>query len=128
DSRRQGALVRAQAAWALLDRAQVLGSVDQGAHEDEATESRRVWTRRGLWRLGASAAAAMLVIAAAVAWTPWSTGEAYATTTGEVRRLPLADGSLAMINSDSTIRVDFKRERRDVELDHGEAWFKVARN
>src|SRR5690606_14690010 len=52
DSRRRGALVRAQAAWALLDRAQVLGPVDQGAHEDEAAESGGVWSRRGLWRLG----------------------------------------------------------------------------
>jgi len=51
---------------------------------------------------------------------------AYRTTTGEIRRIPLADGSLAMVNTDSALQVDFERNMRTVRLDRGEVWFRVA--
>jgi transmembrane sensor len=54
--------------------------------------------------------------------TPISTG------IGEIRRLPLDDGSFAVVNSTSHIRVAFTPERRDIELARGEAWFEVAHN
>jgi len=128
DDRRRGALVRAQAAWTMLDRAQVLGAPEAAAPSAARLKRGSAdWTRRRFWRVGGAVAAA-LAIAATLTTTPWSAGEAYATTTGEVRRLPLEDGSLAVINSDSAIRVEFHRNRREVELSRGEAWFKVARN
>ncbi|WP_426026346.1 FecR family protein [Brevundimonas sp. TSRC1-1] len=121
DIRRAGALLQAEAAWTRLDRA--AGTVSR--------ESRKA--RRGAWRmpsrrilLGGFAAAAATFIAG-VAIIPQQP-RSYVTTLGEIRRLPLADGSTASINSSSRMNVDFKTDLRRVALERGEAWFQVARD
>jgi len=128
DTRRHGALVRARAAWSLLDRARALGSSsdeEEVEEREEAALPAQPRTRRQLFQLGGGIAA---MAVGATAWRIWSAGEQFATAMGEVRRLPLEDGSLAMVNSGSGIRVAFSSSRRDIELSHGEAWFKVAKN
>ncbi len=116
DTRRQGAFVRAQAAWGLLDRGRALGV-------DEAPRRLRVGRRGLLAGLGLAAAACVAVVVA-----PRLLAARYGTAVGEIRRVPLADGSLAAINTDTALEVAMKPRRREVRLDRGEAWFQVAKD
>lgn len=126
DTRRRGALARAQAAWSLLDRARALRPSEEEAEEvQEEALPAQSRTRRQLLQLGGGIAAMVL---GAAAWRFRPMGEQFATAMGEIRRLPLEDGSLAMVNSASDIRVVFSSDRRDIQLSQGEAWFKVAKN
>jgi transmembrane sensor len=118
DSRRQGAFLRAEAAWGLLDRASVLTSDAPSGHVDR---------RRML--VGGSGLAASLV-AGAGGWLAWNSAHTVSIRTrkGEIRRLPLADGSLAVVNTQTHVKVDLQPKLRAVTLDRGEAWFEVAKD
>ncbi len=50
------------------------------------------------------------------------------TRIGEIRRMPLADGSVALVNSGTTLRVAFTPAERHIDVNKGEAWFQVAHN
>lgn len=52
----------------------------------------------------------------------------YATNLGEIRRVPLTDGSVMTINSASSVAVRMERQARRVNLTQGEAWFDVAKS
>ncbi|MEH0196163.1 FecR domain-containing protein [Caulobacter sp. CCNWLY153] len=118
DTRRQGAFVRAQAAWGLLDRGRALGGNEASA------KARPHVDRRGLLAgLGVAAAACVAVVVA-----PRLLAARYGTAVGEIRRVPLADGSLAAINTDTALEVAMKPRSREVRLDRGEAWFQVAKD
>lgn len=54
--------------------------------------------------------------------------EIYSTTVGEIRKLPLADGSTATINTSRQLSVLLELEERRIILDDGETWFEVAHN
>lgn len=115
DPRRAGALLRAQASWATLDRPD---EVETGVQARQ-----RHWrSRRGLLAGAGGALAASL--AGGLIW--FNFGRTYATEIGEIRRVPLADGSTAAINTSSRIEVDLGPSRREVRLTRGEAWFQVA--
>jgi len=47
------------------------------------------------------------------------------TAVGQVSRLTLPDGTIAMLDSDSAVAVDFTDDRRVVHLLAGRAWFQV---
>jgi hypothetical protein len=47
---------------------------------------------------------------------------------GEIRRVPLSDGSMAAINTDTVLDVSMRPRLRQVKLDKGEAWFQVAKD
>ena len=49
----------------------------------------------------------------------------YRTGVGEVRSVPLADGTRVMLDSNSAVSVDFGKDRRVVHLLAGRAWFNV---
>jgi transmembrane sensor len=76
-----------------------------------------------------AAAAAILVVTLGgaiwlfVARTGW---EVYETEFGGFQRVVLADGSTAMLNTDSRIRARFSSDRREIVLDKGEALFTVS--
>lgn len=118
DRRRMGAYVRAEAGWKHLDRASVL---EVGAPVRAAAPPIR---RRGVIA-GLSAIAAGLV-AAVVA--PRLLAQRYGTTLGEIRRVPMGDGSVAAINTDSELEVNMRPRLRAVKLERGEAWFEVAKD
>lgn len=115
DPRHDGALLRAQAAWAslfLADAPAQLGPVNAAG-----------LSRRKLLAGGAAVAAGL---AGGLMFT--LSGTTYRTAIGEIRRVPLADGSTVTVNTASAVVVDFDRSVRRVRLDQGEAWFQVAKD
>lgn len=54
--------------------------------------------------------------------------EVYATARGEQRRLLLGDGSRLVLDTDTQITVRLEKERREITLDRGRAYFDVAPN
>ena len=120
DDRHRGAFVRAHAAWLLMDRGRALaGAAPNRDHRP------RVLDRRALLSAGGAMAAGVvgLVVAPHV-----FAGQRFATQVGEARSVPLADGSSVDINTASRIAVNYGQHRRAVALDHGEAWFDVAKD
>lgn len=115
DSRSRGALLRAQAGLSLILAPEA---------EDRVMEQPGRPDRRALI-VGMSAAAAAV---GALVLIPVLAGRRYSTDIGEIRRVPLADGSLAAINTNTEIAVDLQPNRREVRLDRGEAWFQVAKD
>jgi transmembrane sensor len=114
DSRRQGALWRARAVLALM-----VEPLETVVDRATARPDRRLL----LGGLGLAAAVAVGVVLA-----PVMSGQRYRTLVGEIRRVPLADGSMAAINTDTTLDVRFQKTERAVKLDRGEAWFQVAKD
>jgi transmembrane sensor len=104
----------------LLDRARIFGANDYEPALPPLIGRRKV--------IGGGVAAAAAILAAGLGWRLWPRGERLITATGEIRHLPLADGSTAVVNSGSAVRIAFSRDQRDVELSRGEAWFHVAKN
>jgi transmembrane sensor len=121
DRRHRGALLRARAALSLLDRGRALAPIEEEAPEPEPAADRRWFLKFGAGGLAAA-------IAGGIGLRLWPKGTPISTGIGEIRRLPLDDGSVAVVNSASRLRVAFTRERRDIELAEGEAWFEVAHN
>lgn len=138
DDRRRGAWLRAQAAWRLLDRAIVLrgGRADMPAqsaliHADAGDEpaeqpgrAPRPSRRAVIW--GGAAAAASVAAALAGYTLLLAPVERIETAVGEIRRVPLRDGSLIAVNTATSIAVDLQPDRRRIQLAAGEAWFQVA--
>jgi transmembrane sensor len=120
DARHQGALLRAMAGLSAIETALV---ADPGVPVE--AESVRRPTRR--WLLGGGIGAAAAAASGVLAWG-WQVGQRVTTGRGEIRRLPLADGSVATINSDSDLRILLARDSRQIELDRGQAWFQVAKD
>ncbi|GFE77759.1 FecR family protein [Novosphingobium sp. TCA1] len=134
DRRHKGALLRARAAMSVLDRCRILAGIEDGrapdgnalANDDHALPAWAMpFARRRFLALGGTGIAAALT--AALTFTLWPRGTTLGTDTGEIRRIPLADGSLAVINSGSELHVAFSDRSRDVQLTKGEAWFQVAK-
>lgn len=127
DTRREGALAQARAAWRLIDD-HFGGESRTVENRDPEIErfpvSRERHTRRGFILGGGAAIAASLVMGLAFNWT----SETYETRTGEIRRVPLADGSTVAINTETKLSVRLKEKERVVRLDHGEAFFQVAKD
>ena len=52
----------------------------------------------------------------------------YSSRVGEIVTLPLVDGSVVELNTDTQVEIDYGRELRAIRLSHGEAHFEVAHN
>jgi transmembrane sensor len=50
----------------------------------------------------------------------------YSTRVGGYQRVPLEDGSVVQLNTDTLLRVNLSKSRRVVRLERGEAYFEVA--
>ena len=132
DRRCVGAFARAQAVLASMDRAQALGKgyAFSHAHEAPAAAADAVATSRGprrSWRAAAALAAGLAILAL---WWPasWWAEPAVATVKGELRQLPLPDGSSVTLNTSTAIQTRFDARQRVVELVRGEALFDVAKD
>ncbi|AOR79129.1 FecR domain-containing protein [Novosphingobium resinovorum] len=119
DPLRQGLLLQVQAQWLALTPEVEAPAVP--VEEEEPAPSG--WGRRGvLAGLAASAALAFVGLR-------WSQSPAaYTTKLGEIRRLPLPDGSVMTMNSGSELTVSMATKLREVQLAQGEAWFEVAKD
>lgn len=116
DVRRHGALLHAQAAWMSVDRAKAPGV--------NLPRIGRPVSRRSVFVSASGAIAASLV--GGLLWL--EPGRSYSTETGEIRRVSLADGSVASINTGSRIKIRLTRQRREAEVAQGEAWFQIAKD
>ncbi len=118
DPRNVGALVRAQAVWASVDRLRAMG-MRASSVPAKPRLSARHWM---------AAVAASLLIAVA-GWSTFSFFHGrFATSHSEVRQVALEDGSIVTLNSDSVVKVDYQGNIRSIYLESGEASFKVAHN
>jgi transmembrane sensor len=113
--RRRGALLRAEAALSFVDRGRALAGVMP------KPEPRPIWIRRKLLFAGAALAAGIVGVVVLMTGS-----HRYGTELGEVRQVPLSDGSLVAINTQSVVEVAMYTDRREVTLTRGEAWFQVA--
>jgi transmembrane sensor len=150
DERHRGALFRAEVVWRMLDRANALGAqrsaslpsqaqiggVSVSVDDMPAEAADTAICRRGMLWSGGAVAASLIVgglglRAIMTRTTPRQTEAAsqrIRTTHGEIRHVPLNDGSKVVMNTASVLEVAFTPARRDVRLDAGEAWFEVAKN
>ncbi len=119
DRRRQGALFRAESGWASLSRARALNGAGQGSVATPLLSRRGLLVSAGLvGTMAAGVGGALMLV---------NTAD-HRTQVGEFKRLPLADGTVANLNTDSEIRVNMRSRLRQVELARGEAWFEVAKD
>ena len=124
DPRRRGAFLRAQAGLRLLDQSRVVSKVVPAPTARTTRRARGfagVSPRAG-WALAAMAAG----LGAVVLMLPAFDG--FRTEVGEQRRVALRDGSVAMINTDSSVGVRLAKHQRRITLRRGEAWFQVAKD
>jgi transmembrane sensor len=110
-----GALLRAEGALSFIDRGRALAGVIT------KPLPRPIWIRRKLLIAGTALAAGL---AGVLVMLP--APRHYDTGLGEIRQVPLPDGSLVAINTQSDIQIGMHPNTREVTLTKGEAWFKVA--
>jgi transmembrane sensor len=119
DERCAGAFLQAQAAWRLLHEP---GDLTE-ALPPAATAAQGRWSRRALMGLGVSAIAAS-VAGLFLVWPE----KHFETQVGEVRRIPLADGSVIAINVQSDVAVSLRKDVRLLRITRGEAFVQVAKD
>lgn len=104
--------------WRQFDRVSALRAAGPAVR---STKSRR-------WFATTLAAAAALALAA-VGWQNHQARQPTAeTAVGGLQKLDLPDGSVALLNTDSAVRVRYTEGERRILLDRGEAHFTVAKN
>ena len=134
-----GALSRSEQArleaWLSLD-ARHFGALAQAqalliaTHEHARMRSDEpVKPARRVFIVGGGIAAGLAVAAGSATYIAriWNEGR-YRTQVGEMRVIPLSDGSVVFLNTDSEIVVRYSKSQRDIELIRGEALFDVAKN
>jgi transmembrane sensor len=119
DPRRRGAFARANA---------VMVRADLAGHSslDTAYALRGLTDRRRLL-IGGGVAAAFGGVAF-VGVRAWSAPLILQSSKGEVRRVPLPDGSNVTLNTQSLVKVRYTRHSRAVSLASGEALFNVTQD
>jgi len=141
DIRRRGAFARFNAVLAEANRVKALGRdfdgddyvatggqamlsmAEPGGQEAaRGPDRRRFLARAG----GVGMAAAIAVLFGESYWRTLS--GLYATERGEVRSMPLSDGSRLTLNTATAVKVRMTERRRRVTLEHGEAVFDVAKD
>jgi transmembrane sensor len=127
DIRRVGAYARTYGLSLHTERARALGADFDPQQFEAPPRATRPPTRRGLLWLcgGAVAASAAGLTALGVLRTGWTR---FNTRKGEMRVVPLEDGSVMTLNTASEVAVRFTRERRELRLTQGEVLFDVAKD
>lgn len=125
DPRHSGSYLRALAIERLAATSQAPTRMAVASNDDPVSNtqgSRRV-SRRQL--IGA-AIAASLVATVGVATYSHLRIDRLSTERGEIRNVPLSDGSAAVLDTGSAIAVSMQPDRRIIDLEAGKAWFDVA--
>jgi len=128
--------LRIEAAWQETQRLKALAGGMQGEQPPAAgswnlspffeTPSARTPTRFRKWVLAASVL--LLVHAGLLAWILRADRKHYKTPIGGTASVPISDGSLVTLNTNSEIRVALSKAERRVYLEQGEAFFEVAKD
>lgn len=111
----------------------MLGALRQPARairEQEKQQARWRKPRPRQWLEWSCAAAVVLMVGLVALQTPWldRLRADYATGTGEMRRVELADGSELQLNTDTAVQIRMSAGERHVRLLRGEAWFVVTKD
>lgn len=124
DPRSKGALLRARALSMRSESAKALGlDFDPIAFEEPRPKSAS--RRKALiWTGGAISGAALAALGFGLA----PASATIRTARGEIRLVPLKDGSTVLLNTGSSIQVPKDADARFVTLLEGEAYFSVARD
>jgi len=134
DPRHHAAFIRLEKTWSRTDILKRLRPLD-GAIDEQVLDKFGVSTpifdppkKKPKTPLLAVAAALLVVAVGAVTWifVSRSGWQVYETEFGGFQRVALADGSTAMLNTNSRIRARMSSGRRESVLDRGEALFTVA--
>lgn len=120
--RHAGALLRAQAALSSIDRA--IAPEPAGIAEEPGAPA---WRSRRWVLTGAGSIAAAAAVTAVIGLRATS-ADHVATGPGEIRRMPLADGSIAAIDAESELRIALEKDARRIDLARGQVWFQVAKD
>jgi transmembrane sensor len=124
DIRHQGAYLRAMAIDQALDHAAALDTV---AAAPEAMRAPMLARRAFIGAGSLAAGVAILAILAATGLLPSpDRATTLATNKGERRSVTLADHSTVSLNGSSRLAVVLAQHDRRIDLQQGEAWFKVA--
>jgi len=116
---------RLEHAWRTADRIGALSA------RDIAPGARRTGLPLKWWQASALAASLLLTIAyvglhARPTTSAQPSVDTFDTVSGGYRIVPLVDGSRIELNTATVLRTVFSKNRRDVWLDRGEAFFDVA--
>lgn len=100
------------------------------AHTSRHATHRHRGNHRSLLRHLATAAMLVLLVSLALVWRHYGAVEqvSYRTAIGDLQEVPLADGSIATLSSDSRLVVTLSHGERHVDLQQGEAFFAVAKD
>jgi transmembrane sensor len=136
-------VVPARGTWGMSspsERPTATDSADGTPHAQSATHIPRQQDRHArnaprqragrLLRYAGGAFVLALVVSFALGWRHYSAVDhaSYHTTIGGLLDVPLADGSLVTLSSDSRILVTLSRGERRIDLQQGEAFFRVAKD
>jgi transmembrane sensor len=122
----KAALWRLEHGWRRADRIGALGLAEPAP--EPAPLPRRRWMHAGL---GALAASLIVAVAVGAFWLTRPTAQTFPvarfdTPVGGHRLIALGDGSRIELNTATRLRTAVSDTRREVWLDHGEAYFEVA--
>lgn len=129
DRRRRGAFIRARAVWMRSESAGALGpQYDpkdfQPAESVAALPHDHVEPRSRLMKWSGALAASLVVVVMLTATLLMPT--AYATAKGEIRTVPLGDGTTVTLNTDTRIKVYDDEGRRRISVLRGEVLIEDA--
>ena len=129
DIRHQGAYLRAMAINRALDQALVQKTLRPRRERLAVEWAGASWNQANSRRAFLMAGAAGIVVLTATSVFRGAPDRAVLTTAkGEFRKVPLADKSVATINSGSQVEFRLTPQKRQVHLARGEAWFEVAKD
>jgi transmembrane sensor len=132
DIRCQGAFAKARAVMVLADRVSKLDSTHEGSGREplggSGTARMSKPSRRWMLAAGSSIAAGVAAVTFGLSLKSWNASQQYETGRGEMRRVPLADGTVVTLNTATKVLVQFSKNARDIQLLQGEALFDVAKN
>lgn len=123
--------------WPSLPQEAEKSSIEErlDIQESPSLEALRMVTaapRAWLHRIGSPVTVAMaLVVLAVVGLTSWYVahqGTRYGTEVGQVRSVPLKDGSHVTLDTGSRIEVSVRADERRIDLISGDAYFEVAKD
>jgi transmembrane sensor len=126
-----GAYLRARAIERALEKLTPEESVrpsQETVHNGLDAKSFRQMHGRRRFLVSGAAAAGVAALAVAVYASRAFDATVLTTAKGEFRKVPLADSSTISINGGSRIEVRLGARERRIALDHGEAWFEVAKD